>query len=367
MEEFVQFSAKNKSEAITKACMELGTTSDQLDIRIISEGSSGFFGIGARPAVIKVRRKVTVNEEDEMKDILGNVKIDSVRKEEKKETPKKENKKSEKKQVSKEKEQKPAETKKKETKKEVQTPKEEKKEEPAAAVQENTEETPAAVEAEKENQARTEKPAKEKSRSKKKHDKAAKAEKPEQQEETAEIVEEPEKEEQHPVKQSKPIEILTDEEEIKDVEQRAYNFLKEIFDSIDLGEVRIKSEYNKEEGSLDVDFEGEDMGVLIGKRGQTLDSLQYLTSLVVNKGKDKYIRVKLDTEDYRRRRKDTLENLARGIAYKVKKTRRPVVLEPMNPYERRIIHSSLQGNKYVETISEGEEPYRHIVVKPKRG
>jgi len=364
MEEFVQFSAKNKSEAITKACMELGTTSDQLDIRIISEGSSGFFGIGARPAVIKARRKVTVNEEDEMKDILGNVKIDSVRKEEKKETPKKENKKPEKKQVSKEK----AETKKKETKKEVQAPKEEKKEEPAAAaVQDNKEEVPAAAEAEKENNTRAEKPAKEKSRSRKKHDKAAKAEKPEQQEETVEVVEEEEKEAQYPVKQSKPIEILTDEEEIKDVEQRAYNFLKEIFDSIDLGEVQIKSEYNKEEGSLDVDFEGEDMGVLIGKRGQTLDSLQYLTSLVVNKGKDKYIRVKLDTEDYRRRRKDTLENLARGIAYKVKKTRRPVVLEPMNPYERRIIHSSLQGNKYVETISEGEEPYRHIVVKPKRG
>ena len=107
------------------------------------------------------------------------------------------------------------------------------------------------------------------------------------------------------------------------------------------------------------------MGILIGKRGQTLDSLQYLTSLVVNKGKANYIRVKLDTEDYRRRRKETLENLARGIAYKVKKTRKPVVLEPMNPYERRIIHSALQG-KYVETVSEGEEPYRHVVVKLKR-
>ena len=118
--------------------------------------------------------------------------------------------------------------------------------------------------------------------------------------------------------------------------------------------------------ALEVDFEGEDMGILIGKRGQTLDSLQYLTSLVVNKGKSDYIRVKLDTEDYRRRRKETLENLARGIAYKVKKTRKPVVLEPMNPYERRIIHSALQGNKFVETYSEGSEPYRHVVVAPKR-
>ena len=125
---------------------------------------------------------------------------------------------------------------------------------------------------------------------------------------------------------------------------------------MELGEVQITSKYNTKDGCLEVDFEGQDMGILIGKRGQTLDSLQYLTSLVVNKGKSTYIRVKLDTEDYRRRRKETLENLARGIAYKVKKTRKPVVLEPMNPYERRIIHSALQGNKFVETVSEGEEP-----------
>ena len=177
--------------------------------------------------------------------------------------------------------------------------------------------------------------------------------------------EKPEPEEK-PVHQSKPIEIITDEAVIKEVEQKAADFLRDIFASMDLGEVEIKSAYNREDGSLEVDFEGEDMGVLIGKRGQTLDSLQYLTSLVVNKGQENYIRVKLDTEDYRRRRKDTLENLAKGIAYKVKKSRRPVVLEPMNPYERRIIHSALQGNKYVETISEGEEPYRHIVVKLKK-
>lgn len=107
------------------------------------------------------------------------------------------------------------------------------------------------------------------------------------------------------------------------------------------------------------------MGILIGKRGQTLDSLQYLTSLVVNKGTQGYVRVKLDTEDYRNRRKETLENLARSIAYKVRKTRKTVSLEPMNPYERRIIHSALQGNRYVETYSEGNEPYRHVVVKLK--
>ncbi len=108
------------------------------------------------------------------------------------------------------------------------------------------------------------------------------------------------------------------------------------------------------------------MGILIGKRGQTLDSLQYLMSLVVNKDQKEYVRVKLDTEDYRKRRKETLENLAKNIAYKVRRTRKPVSLEPMNPYERRIIHSALQGNKYVETYSEGNEPYRHVVIALKR-
>ena len=131
---------------------------------------------------------------------------------------------------------------------------------------------------------------------------------------------------------------------------------------MDLGEVTITSKYNTTDGCLEVDFEGEDMGILIGKRGQTLDSLQYLTSLVVNKGESTYIRVKLDTEDYRRRRKETLENLARNIASKVRRTRKPVFLEPMNPYERRIIHSALQNNPYVATHSEGEEPYRKVVV-----
>ena len=149
------------------------------------------------------------------------------------------------------------------------------------------------------------------------------------------------------------------------VEEVARVFLNDVFQAMNM-EVVIAIKFNEEEKSMDIELSGNEMGVLIGKRGQTLDSLQYLTSLVVNKGKSDYIRVKLDTEDYRRRRKETLENLARGIAYKVKKTRKPVVLEPMNPYERRIIHSALQGNKFVETVSEGEEPYRHVVVKLKR-
>ena len=113
-------------------------------------------------------------------------------------------------------------------------------------------------------------------------------------------------------------------------------------------------------------MEGKDSGTVIGKRGQTLDSLQYLVSLVVNKGQDEYIRVKVDTENYRKRRQDTLENLAKNIAFKVKRTKRTVSLEPMNPYERRIIHSALQNDKFVTTHSEGEEPYRHVVVTMKK-
>ncbi len=166
-------------------------------------------------------------------------------------------------------------------------------------------------------------------------------------------------------RQPKAVEILTDTAEIEEIEKRARNFLQEIFDAMGVA-VEIHVEYNTKDGCLEADFEGEDMGILIGKRGQTLDSLQYLTNLVVNKKRTNYVRVKLDTEDYRKRRRETLENLARGIAYKVKKTRRPVILEPMNPYERRVIHSALQGNRFVETTSEGEEPYRHVVVKLKR-
>ena len=130
--------------------------------------------------------------------------------------------------------------------------------------------------------------------------------------------------------------------------------------------VVINAEYKEEEKELFIDLSGDDMGVLIGKRGQTLDSLQYLVSLIVNKESTDYIRVKVDTENYRKRRQDTLENLAKNIAFKVKRTKRTVSLEPMNPYERRIIHSALQNDKFVTTHSEGDEPFRHVVVTMKR-
>ncbi len=145
------------------------------------------------------------------------------------------------------------------------------------------------------------------------------------------------------------------------IEDTAKDFLREVFNAMNLAVV-VDVKYDEVENSMDIDLSGDEMGVLIGKRGQTLDSLQYLVSLVVNKDVENYIRVKVDTENYRQRRKETLENLAKNISYKVKRTKRPVSLEPMNPYERRIIHSALQNDKYVTTHSEGDEPFRHVVV-----
>lgn len=145
----------------------------------------------------------------------------------------------------------------------------------------------------------------------------------------------------------------------------AKDFLKDVFEAMNMAVV-VDVKYDEENKNVDIELSGNEMGVLIGKRGQTLDSLQYLVSLVVNKDSEEYIRVKVDTEDYRKRRKETLENLAKNIAYKVKRTKRSVSLEPMNPYERRIIHSALQNDKYVTTHSEGEEPFRRVVVTLKK-
>lgn len=149
------------------------------------------------------------------------------------------------------------------------------------------------------------------------------------------------------------------------LEDNAKEFLNNVFEAMNLT-VALDVKHNEEDRTMDVELSGDEMGVLIGKRGQTLDSLQYLLSLVVNKNSEEYVRVKVDTENYRQRRKETLENLGKNIAYKVKRTKRSVSLEPMNPYERRIIHSILQNDKYVTTHSEGEEPFRRVVVTLKR-
>ena len=202
--DFIQVSAKTVDDALTEACVQLGTTSDKLEYEVIEKGSTGFLGIGSRNAVIKVRKVCSV--EDIVKD-----------------------------------------------------------------------------------------------------------------------------------------------------------FLDQVFKAMDM-EVEILIKKDEENHFIDVELKGADMGILIGKRGQTLDSLQYLTNLAVNKHSDHYYKVKIDTEDYRNRRRETLENLAKNIAYKVKRTKRAVSLEPMNPFERRVIHSALQNDRYVTTHSEGEEPFRHVVV-----
>ncbi len=206
--EFIEVSAKNVDDAITQATIQLGVTSDQLEYEVLDKGSAGFLGIGSKNAVIKVRKKFSMDE-------------------------------------------------------------------------------------------------------------------------------------------------------------NVIEFLSSVFDAMKM-EVEILVEVNEEEHSIDVELKGDDMGILIGKRGQTLDSLQYLTNLAINKHSDDYYKVKIDTENYRKRRKETLENLAKNIAYKVKRTKRPVSLEPMNPFERRIIHSALQNDRYVTTHSEGDEPFRHVVVTLKK-
>ncbi len=333
--EFKEFTAKTSTEAITKACLELGTSSDNLEIEIVREGTSGFLGFGSKPAIIKARKK-DIPEFDileEAKEIVVKPEIKEVVKKEvvKTEAAKTETVKAEpakKEPVKKETVKKEA-VKKEAPKKEVVKKETVKKE----AVSKDT--------PKKENKKDAPKPPKKEA--KPVVVEAAKVEP---------VVEEKKEEKKVVVRTPEQIAVMVAEAE---------KFLYGVFKAMELP-VDIKISYDKESDCLDIDFEGEDMGILIGKRGQTLDSLQYLTSLVVNKEQQDYIRVKLDTENYRSRRKDTLENLAKNIAFKVRKTRKPVVLEPMNPYERRIIHSALQGSKYVETYSEGTEPYRHVVV-----
>lgn len=162
--------------------------------------------------------------------------------------------------------------------------------------------------------------------------------------------------------------VVKEQQELAEVEEQTIqyveSFVRDTLAAMNM-EVEISSSID-EDGALCVEMKGDHMGILIGKRGQTLDALQYLANRVANKHQDGYVRVKLDTENYRARREETLKHLAKNIAHKVKRNRRPVVLEPMNPYERRIIHSALQSDPYVTTHSEGEEPYRKVVVTLKR-
>ena len=311
MDGSIRVSAKTVDDAITEAMIQLGVTSDRLEYEVIEKGSAGFLGIGMKQAVIEARRKKGAEKEN---DILEEIKKE-VKLEEKK-SFKSDFKKEVKKEI------------KKDTKKSQKELVNEikdtavKEESDKDVVTEKTE----AGEKKKEKNAATETSA--------------------------------EKENSSSRKSSEVVEVT--EETKKAVEK----FLSDVFQVMGM-EVQIKSEIDKD-GVLCIDMSGDNMGIIIGKRGQTLDSLQYLSNRVANKQQAGYVRVKLDTENYRVRREETLRHLAKNIAHKVKRNRKPIALEPMNPYERRIIHYSLQSDPYVTTHSEGEDPYRKVVVTLKR-
>lgn len=311
MEEYIRVSAKTVEDAIIEASIQLGTSRDNVEYKVIEKETKGFLGIGAKKALIEARKKKS--DEDIINEIFAEKKSPA-----------------------------PAKGPEKKENRPVQRPKENKKPEKEVQKPERKEKKPEREMAE------------------------AKS-KPEKEADKPSVSQEEETEGKTPVMEFKEEDFVSKAPKTpvdpREAEERAQNFLAGLFSTMNM-KVDIKAEYK--EDTLQVDLEGEDMGVLIGKRGQTLDSIQYLLSLVVNKGKSSYIRVKLDTENYRERRKATLENLAKNIAFKVKKTRRPVYLEPMNPYERRIIHSALQGDPYVTTHSEGEEPCRKVVVTLKK-
>ena len=330
--EYRNFTAKTVDEAITAACLDLGVTSDRLEYDVIQEGSSGFLlGIGSRPAVIRAK----------IQEDTPQPKTAPVKETEEAAAPE-------------------AAPEKKEGR--IITNDEIEKRAAAAAARAKTETRPEAEQKEKPEKKERRRGGRESrtgARERSESRRPAAEAKPKVQEEIPVPAHEPSK-----PKPEREIHPRT-EEEAAALTGAAEAFLKDVFAAMGI-EAKIETSYDQAEGAVNCIFDGEDMGLLIGKRGNTLDSLQYLTSLVVNRQTGDYVRVKLDTEDYRARRADALSNLARNIAYKVKRSRRPYSLEAMNPYERRIIHSSLQGNKFVETYSEGEEPYRHVVIAPKR-
>lgn len=341
VQEFQEFTGDNVDLAINEAITKLQVPSSELEYEIINKESAGFLGFGKKPAKIRARRKAaelkksqtvkTGKQEFREKSVKKDIYNDQAATRENKEV------------------------------KEQAKVREERE-------QKIVSETHRSEEIREAKEFREPRPEFKKGRQRYKKNGERKPRREQPYQDRREIKRDTEFVRERPVMKERAQEVkpvVRTEEEIQAISEAAVTFLKGVFKAMDLP-VEIQSRYDKENNNLGIDFSGEDMGILIGKRGQTLDSLQYLTSLVVNKGGTSYVRVKLDTENYRSRRKDTLENLAKNIAFRVKKTRKPVALEPMNPYERRIIHSSLQGNKFVETYSEGNEPYRHVVVTMKR-
>lgn len=326
MDGSIRVSAKTVDDAITEAMIQLGVTSDRLEYDVIEKGSAGFLGIGMKQAVIEARRKKSAEKEP---DILEEIKME-VKREEKKLSRndfKKEVKKETKKDT------------KKSYKEDKDTAKDSSVSNEAVMNESHIEKETAPVK---------DVEVKEESADKKNFSKDKNV--------SGESVSATK--ESHSKKYSETAKV-TDE-----TKQAVEQFLLDVFKAMNM-EVKITSEIDKD-GVLCVDMSGDNMGIIIGKRGQTLDSLQYLANRVANKQQSGYVRVKLDTENYRVRREETLRHLAKNIAHKVKRNRKPIALEPMNPYERRIIHYSLQSDPYVTTHSEGEDPYRKVVVTLKR-
>lgn len=325
-------SAKTVEEAITKATISLGCTSDRISYNVIVQGSNGLFGIGAKPWIIEAWEK---DEAEIAKEKAAAEKPAAVEKAafEKKE----------------------AEGKRESSSVDEKMQFSEKKEE--KAYEENK--TFSHNSSQEKREKKFEKREGFKGFSRGGYDPipAPLSSTPVKREEKSFEGRSPEKRELTPLS----------EEEIAAVTKAALDFLNSVFQGMEM-EVELQTEFRNSSNELYINLIGPDMGILIGKRGQTLDSLQYLCSLVVNKNHgDEYLRVKLDTEDYRKRREQTLRSLAKNIAYKVKKNRKSVHLEPMNPYERRIIHAALQSDSQVSTKSEGEDPFRHVVIFCKNG
>lgn len=335
-QEYIEITEKTVDDAITTACQRLSVTSNRLDYIVVQREKSGFLGIGAKPAIIKARVKDAADATQAiLDDVIGKAEK-RIQKELNGKSPEK---------------------------KEIKDSAPAAKEETKASKKAEKEVKSEKKDAEKAEKKELKEKDKEGKKNNKKNKKKSSA--PKKAEAEAPAAAAPVEEKAAPAPKKKAVIPQLTDEKIAEIKKAAHDFLVGVFKTMDMN-VEISEEYQKETGILTVNMEGDDMGVLIGKRGQTLDSLQYLVSLVVNKDVDGYIHVKADTENYRERRKKTLENLAKNIAFKVKRTRQPVALEPMNPYERRIIHSALQDEKFITTYSEGEEPYRKVVVALKK-
>ena len=382
-QEYIEITEKTVSEAITAACQKLAVPSERIEYEVIDPGKTGFLGIGARPAKIRARVKQGMEDSAEfdtsaiISDVLKgkddkkkapDQRPKEKRKEERKDNKKKESNKNSEKTAAKKTlvKEEAAETASPAVKEETASEEKRSSAEAAAGKAEKTETSESGFSGKK---GTGRKDFSEKSYEKGSKGRGRRRQRRNDRDEYSAASRDHEQErstaaESHSApKKKSAVPVLTDEQ-VVEIKQRAETFLTDVFQAMDL-DANVSSSYDRETGMLTIDMKGENMGVLIGKRGQTLDSLQYLVSLVVNKGIDGYIHVKADTENYRERRKKTLENLAKNIASKVKRNRTSVALEPMNPYERRIIHSALQGDRYVTTYSEGEEPYRKVIVTMK--